>query len=150
MLREDKKVQDNMNYKLDKDEMQKSNGIKMAKYEPGISYKDLQELPLTCPQCLITIVSVEDLEVNLLCLLCGTSYQLITRPLTSSIKEYASLRQIDKIEKLLLKGKFVPSKNDMSYISIRKILRHRLHLKSHFLIQKDNQFDPQEYQYLYL
>ena len=45
MLREDKKVQDNMNYKLDKDEMQKSNGIRMAKYEPGISYKDLQELP---------------------------------------------------------------------------------------------------------
>ena len=45
MLREDKKVQDNMNYKSDKDKMQKSNGIKMAKYEPGISYKDLQELP---------------------------------------------------------------------------------------------------------
>ena len=30
MLREDKKVQDNMNYKSDKDKMQKNNNIKTA------------------------------------------------------------------------------------------------------------------------
>ncbi|MFX0124143.1 MAG: hypothetical protein ACFFAE_10945 [Candidatus Hodarchaeota archaeon] len=110
---------------------------------PSCGSKDLQELPLICPQCLITVISVEDLEENLLCQLCGTSYQLITMPSTFSIKEYASLRQIGKIEKLLLKGELVPSRNEMSYISIRQTLRQRLHNKAQFLIQSNEYFKAQ-------
>ena len=43
MLRENKKVQDNMNYKSDKDKMQKSNGIqdnRMAGIPKDLSYED--------------------------------------------------------------------------------------------------------------
>ncbi|MFX1285609.1 MAG: hypothetical protein ACFFB5_18360 [Promethearchaeota archaeon] len=110
---------------------------------PSCGNKDLQELPLTCPQCLITVVSIEEIEENLLCQLCGITYLPTAEVPTHSIKEYASLRRIDKIEKMLLKGEFIPYKNDMSYISVRQVLRHRLHNKTQFLIQSNKSFKAQ-------
>jgi len=54
MLREDKKVQDNMNYKSDKDKMQKNNGIKTAgtvfsisdynKYKQAVADDNVKEI----------------------------------------------------------------------------------------------------------
>ncbi len=102
---------------------------------PSCGNKDLQELPLNCPQCLITIISIEEFGENLLCPSCGVTYQTTEIP-ASSIEEYASLRRLDQIEKILLNGKKIPFNS--VYISVRKVLRHRFHSKKVFLTQIDN------------
>ncbi|MFX1336319.1 MAG: hypothetical protein ACFFAM_17935 [Promethearchaeota archaeon] len=102
---------------------------------PSCGNKDLQELPLTCPQCLITIISVEELGENLLCPSCSITYQTAEISVYS-IKEYAFLRRLDQIEKMMLKGKRIPFES--VYISVRKVLRHRFHSKKIFLTQIDD------------
>ncbi len=104
---------------------------------PSCGNKDLQELPLTCPQCLITIVSVEELGENLLCPSCEITCQTTNKLSDYSIQEYASLRRLNQIEKMLLNGQVIPFESDLSFKAVRETLRQRLHLKKVFLTQID-------------